>query len=132
MIDRGYGRVVSRAGGFVEPRVTDLGSLVELTRSSELFFGPAMSHAHDLSFSSAVTPNHHDVTIAASGAPLGAGGTPSAGAGAGATTAAGGAAAGGAQLPFTGYPLTTAAALGGTLAAAGVAIREKLERTRRD
>jgi hypothetical protein len=133
-----YARVEPRPGTFVEPRVTDLGGLVELTRSSDLFFGHAMSGANDLGFSTAVNPNNPHSTVftsegtvgsASSGPAAGTSGSP--GGLSGAAGAAGSGAGGGGQLPFTGYSVTIVAAMGSALSAAGVAIRRALGRYER-
>jgi hypothetical protein len=125
--------------GWVEPRLTDLGGLTELTQSIDLFFGPSQSGVHDLSFSGVDTsgagaggtgtPAHAatGTTPASSGVPP-AGGTGPAGSGIPAGTGATGAAHG--QLPFTGYSATGIAAIGAALSAAGVAIRRALSSSR--
>jgi hypothetical protein len=135
-----HARVEPRPGEFVEPRLTDLGSLVELTRSSDLFFGHALSGSNDLGFSASVTPTGHSgstvmtaegtiggANVGPTGEPLSAA-SPS---GAGSAGGALGAAGAGGQLPFTGYSITIVAALGSALSAAGVAIRRKLTRSER-
>jgi hypothetical protein len=125
-------RVEPRSEGWVEPQLTDLGGLTELTESIDLFFGPAQGGAHDLSFSGLI-PGGGD--IGGSTTPVNTQGTTSPGPGAGSP---GGGAGGGAtgsvghgELPFTGYSLPVVAAVGSMLSAAGLAIRRALGRADR-
>jgi hypothetical protein len=138
-------------GEWVEPRITDLGGLTELTQSVDLFFGPSHGGVHDLSFSGVngasgasgaggpasgaggaiggtgtPTPG---TTTPASSAPPSAGTGPASAGGIPAGTGATGAAQG--QLPFTGYSATGIAALGSALSAAGIAVRRALRPGRR-
>jgi hypothetical protein len=125
--------------GWVEPRLTDLGGLTELTQSIDLFFGPSQSGAHDLSFSGVLGNGGGGGTnIPASGSagppgtastPVSSGGLGPGGVGGGGTGATGGAHG---QLPFTGYSLPAVAAVGSMLSAAGVAVRRALARNRPD
>lgn len=141
---------------YLPPGVSDYGTLTEITASAHPFFGAAA--ANDLSFSSAGTasapgggahflPLTAGSPAAATGAPTAGTGTPTAGtspaagglAGVGASGghghggggSGGGAGGPGAALPFTGFAAGTAAALGGTMAAAGAGMRRVLRRSRR-
>jgi hypothetical protein len=122
--------------GWVEPRVTDLGGLTELTQSVDLFFGPSQSGLNDLSFSGvtpsgtvdsgATVPSAQDTSSSGPGPGPSGGGGPGGGAG-----GASGPGPAHGELPFTGYSLGAVAAVGSMLSAAGVAIRRSLGRSDR-
>lgn len=123
------------------PNVVDLGSLTDITQAHDLFFGSAMSHANNMAMSNPVgggtsTPTSGVAGVTSTntpGAPGGAepGAAGGVGAAGGASGGGGGAGAGHGELPFTGYSLTTVAALGSALSAAGVALRRAVSGFRR-
>lgn len=126
------------------PVVTDYGLLEEITAATHLLLGQVGDSAHDLSFSSGVSPGSATGGTGVTGTGSGSFSSPgalsgvsptSASGAAGAGPGGGGGAAGGAgdagaagELPFTGFVVGAAAAAGSGLIALGRALRRAATR----
>lgn len=111
---------------YIQPRVRDYGTLVDLTAAVDVHFLGVVSNVVMAAISNPLGVTDSGHTGGVLGSQSGGGG--GAGGGGGLSHLLGG--GGGGKLPFTGFPVAFAAAVGAAMTAAGATLRAILRRKR--